>query len=119
MEVLIVALVLAITAWVLVPQFSQAANNGRLHALSAEMQALRAQIERYRVDHGGRYPDAANFVAQMTGRTGLDGTRRETKGEGPTFGPYLRQIPVNPLTGGNRVGAASDKGRASEPARWS
>ena len=118
MEVVIVGLVLGITAWVLVPQFSQAANNGRLHVLSGELHALRAQIERYRADHDGRYPSAEHFVAQMTGRTRADGSRCEPDDVGVSFGPYLHEIPINPFTGGNRVGVAQGDGTAGAQPDW-
>jgi len=118
MEVVIVGLVLAITAWVLVPQFSQAANNGRLHVLSSELHALRAQIACYRADHGGHYPGVEHFVAQMTGRTRADGSQCKPDDIGVSFGPYLHEIPINPFTGGNRVSGTQGDDATGEQADW-
>jgi hypothetical protein len=56
-----------------------------------------AQIELYKIQHNGSYPTLANFVAQMTAGTKVDGTA------GTDFGPYLLAIPPNPFSGENAV----------------
>jgi competence protein ComGC len=112
-EVLIVVVALSGLAWVVVPQFTQAAYDGRTGMLSIELQAMRAQVERYRADHDGRYPRASDFVSQMTRPTRADGTSYEGDSNGFWVGPYLREIPMNPYTRGCRV-----SGRMNDGADW-
>ncbi len=108
MEVALVAVVMGISAWVVVPSLSRADDESRLRLLAPEMRALRAQIERYRVDHGGTYPSAKHFRVQMTEPTRPDGSRADPVEKGPVLGPYFRQIPINPYTGGNLVLGTGD-----------
>ena len=103
MEVGVVVVVMGISAWVVVPSLSRADGRDGLRSLAPEMLTFRAQIERYRVEHGGKYPSAEHFRAQMTKPTRPDGSPADPAGEGPVLGPYLRQIPINPYTGGNQV----------------
>ena len=96
-EVLIVVIVLGILAAIVVPQFSTAADDANLSALTTNLQTIRAQIELYKIQHNGSYPALATFVAQMTAGTAVDGTA------GTDFGPYLMSIPPNPYSGVNTV----------------
>lgn len=91
-EVLIVVIVLGILAAIVVPQFSSAADDASLSALTTNLQTIRAQVELYRLQHGGSYPSLASFTAQMTEGTTVSGTA------GADFGPYLLSIPSNPFT---------------------
>ncbi len=102
-ELVIIALVLGILAMVMVPQFSRAGGEPRLSSLRISLQWVRGQIELYRVQHEGRYPDAENFVRQLTGRTRPDGTPCDSPAEDCRCGPYLQTVPVNPYTLGSRV----------------
>ena len=112
-EVLLVLVVLGTMAWVVVPQFSEAAHDAKAGTLHANLQVLRAQIERYRQDHEGRYPTAVRFETQMIEPTLIDGSLRVPGGGGGFVGPYLQEIPNNPYTGGNRV-----SGRIEENPDW-
>jgi competence protein ComGC len=118
MEVIIVMLVLAITAWVIVPQLSRAADGSQGGTPGDELLVLRAQIQRYRNDHKGRYPTAEDFVGQMTRPTHADGRSCDPNRHAGCLGPYLRDIPINPSTGSNRVTDAKS-GRLMRPtAGW-
>ena len=103
MELLLFALVLAITAAILVPKYSRADVDHRLLAMRSRVAAVRAQIQRYAEQHAGAWPNADAFTAQMTGRTDVSGSPLAGNSEGRQFGPYLQQIPANPYTGGNVV----------------
>jgi hypothetical protein len=67
-------------------------------ALRADLRTVRTQLAVYRFQHLERGPALANFVAAMTGGTDLSGR------PGTEFGPYLRAVPVNPFTNGDRIG---------------
>jgi type II secretory pathway pseudopilin PulG len=103
MELLLFALVLAITAAIVVPKYTHAHGDNRLLVLRSRAAAVRAQIQRYAEQHGGAWPKAETFAIQMTGRTDASGSPLAGDSQARTFGPYLQQIPINPYTGGNLV----------------
>ena len=103
MELLLFALVLAITAAIVVPKYTHADVDNRRAVLRSRAAAVRAQIQRYAEQHGGAWPGVETFAAQMTGRTDASGSPLTGDFVGRKFGPYLQQIPANPYTGGNVV----------------
>jgi general secretion pathway protein G len=129
-EVLIIAIVLAILAAVVAPQLTRGSADTRVATMKANLLDVRAQIRLYRSQHANRFPTLANFAAQMTrltdieGRTAtpsdqagtaaqpgtavpstkLDPTSSPTVITGRALGPYLPSIPPNPYTGGSNIG---------------
>ncbi len=103
-EVLIVVILLGILAAVVTPQFSRADTDPRFDALKGSLLDVRAQLRLYRTQHNDCCPSLEHFVEQMTKPTNRDGQTSEGKGEAFNLGPYLRAIPVNPYTQGNRIG---------------
>jgi general secretion pathway protein G len=101
-ELLIVVIILGILAAVVVPQFSDAGEDAKLSSLTTNLQTIRGQIELYKIQHGGNYPDFATFSDQMTAGTDVDGNA------GPDFGPYLQTIPNNPFNNLNDLAIALD-----------
>ncbi|MDB5297978.1 MAG: hypothetical protein JWO31_3961 [Phycisphaerales bacterium] len=109
-EVLIVVVILGILAGIVVPQFSNAATNARESTLREDLRYLRTQVTAFKYQHRDMFPGYANgdptatpdpdsFLAQMT--TFSDdacGTSAAPTGAN-RYGPYLAQIPGNPLTG--------------------
>lgn len=91
-ELLIVVVILGILAAVVIPQFSDASTDAKFSSLSTNLSTMRGQIELYKLQHAGVYPEYDNFVAQMTSKTNIDGTTTGT----PTLGPYLQRVPNNP-----------------------
>ena len=83
-EILIVVIILGILAAIVVPQFTEASTEAKVANLASNLQAVRAQLELYRLQHNGLYPTAANLVTHMTTKVG-------------DYGPYLQQFPVNPF----------------------
>ena len=95
-EVLIVVLILSILAALVMPQFSDAADQSRENALKMDLFRIRSQLEVYKQQHNGNYP--ADFAAEM-----LVTTDEQGNSPGP-FGPYFQQMPVNPVSGGSTIG---------------
>lgn len=93
-ELLIVVIILGILAAIVVPQFTDAATDARLSSLTTNIATIRGQLELYKLQHKGDYPEILKFTAQMTAGTKADGT------PGIEFGPYLQRIPDNPFTVG-------------------
>jgi general secretion pathway protein G len=97
-EVLIVAAILAVLAWIVIPQFSSAASDVRSGTMTTHLSAVRGALELYRIQHGGRYPAIRTFVDQLTEASRADGAVAAIGTEGYPLGPYLQEIPVNPAT---------------------
>jgi len=103
-EILIVVIILASLAALVVPQFGQASVDPELAALSATLQTVRTQLQYYMVQHDGSFPSFADWDKQMLGRSRPNRTL-STKG---SCGPYLLQIPVNPLDGSRTISPTQD-----------
>lgn len=59
-EILIVVVILGILAAIVVPQFTNAANDARGGNLTTQLQTLNNQIELFAARNNGNYPDLAN-----------------------------------------------------------
>lgn len=92
-EILIVVVILGILAAIVVPQFTNAADDANDASVRSQLQTLRSQIELYRAQNPTSNP------------VGADGT--------PVWnnmldGDYLTTAPLNPLTGSSTIaGSAS------------
>jgi len=97
-EILVVVIILGILAAIVIPQFSTASDEARESAVRSNLRSIRNQLQVYRVAHLNNYPDAAEFVRQMTTRTDADGAA------GGTLGPYLQKIPTNAFNDKSSIG---------------
>ena len=104
-EILIVVIILGILAAIVVPQFTEASGDAKISALSSDLQTVRSQVQLYRLQHGGDWPD--NLVTQMTTQTDVTGAA------GTDFGPYLTTFPTNPFTDSADVDLDGTKGDGS------
>ena len=101
-EILIVVVILGILAAVVVPQFAGASETARSSSLKGSLQVIRSQLELYESHHSA-YPTlvqlgaAWNVLTQKTDAAGDPGT---------AYGPYLRNMPVNPFERSSTVAAA-------------
>ncbi|MFG0327312.1 MAG: type II secretion system protein [Phycisphaerales bacterium JB037] len=86
-EILIVVVILGILAAIVVPQFTNAADDARTGNLDTQISTIEQQIELFRA-RTGAYPtfDATLWTTLVTGG-------------------YLKTAPVNPINGGSDVGA--------------
>ena len=91
-EILIVVVILGILAAVVIPQFTNAADDANNSSVRTQLQTLRSQIELYRAENG------ANPALATTGWTDM------------INGGYLPGPPKNPITGSSDFGAASGNG---------
>jgi prepilin-type N-terminal cleavage/methylation domain-containing protein len=98
-ELLIVVVILAILAAAVIPQFNDSTADAKSSTARINLGVLRKQIQLYKTQHDGRVPSAdLNELTKGTDVTGAAGT---------DFGPYILRIPENPLTGSNKVRAAT------------
>ena len=83
-EILIVVVILGILAAIVVPQFTNAANEARSGNISTQVSTIENQFELYAARNNGSYPDLT--------------TSGETFTDLVTDG-FFKEIPVNPFTG--------------------
>jgi prepilin-type N-terminal cleavage/methylation domain-containing protein len=127
-ELLIVVIILALLAAVVVPQFGESTQDAKLAALDANLKTMRDAIDLYTLHHqhfpgavksngtcavgtnlDTATPGAAAFVAHLTHFTTKSGVAcsqgNASSGSDIKYGPYLREIPTNTITGENLVTA--------------
>lgn len=96
---LIMVLLMAIVTAVAMPLMSAADDQARTTALTQNLRIFRAQIERYKLDHGGQVPlFYQGTLLQLTEPTDAKGIPGPA-GDAHPFGPYLPNgLPANPYT---------------------
>ena len=120
-ELLIVAIILAILAAIVVPQFASTTTDAQEAALRSNLSAIRGAVALYRQQHGalpgattavpagvcsgtagtGAASTQAAFESQLTLYTNAAGEACSTPEAGAyPFGPYIEgdSLPVNPVT---------------------
>jgi general secretion pathway protein G len=102
-EVLIVVVIMAVLAATIIPQFSDSTKDAKISTATFNLSTLRSQIEMYKTQHDGKAPSAS--LAELTGKTDATGAMT---GSGPfPYGPYLREIPTNPLNNKSTIEAVT------------
>jgi general secretion pathway protein G len=94
-EILIVVVILGILAAIVIPQFTGASTEAKESSLMSDLQAVRGQIELYKIQHNDNLPgtdSSGDFITAMTTATDQDGVA------GGQFGPYMQKIPPNPFS---------------------
>jgi prepilin-type N-terminal cleavage/methylation domain-containing protein len=91
-EILIVVVILGILAAIVIPRFANASKDAKRAALSSQLNQIRAQIQLFTIEHGDQRPPnlAGNNWTDLINQSVYNGTNR---------GPYLPNVPVNPLNG--------------------
>jgi len=91
-EIIIIAVVLGLFAMKVVPQVAEANPESRVCDLIDGLEQMRAQLDLYRAQHNGCFPDSSFevFESAMTTKVGR-------------YGPYVSKIPVNPFNNLNTV----------------
>ena len=104
-EILIVVVILGILAAIVIPQFTGASTEAKESALVSDLQAIRSQIELYKIQHNDELPGVQlagaactgdDFATAMTSKTNQDGEVGDTSTH--RFGPYMQKIPTNPFS---------------------
>jgi general secretion pathway protein G len=111
-EILVVVLILGVLAAIVLPRFSNASAVARASMLADDLRIMRTQLVVYKCQHrdvAAGYPNGdptavpteAALVAHMTMASKADGSTAAPNTPGYRFGPYLREIPPNPVNGKN------------------
>jgi general secretion pathway protein G len=110
-EILIVVIILGILAAIVIPQFTNASNNARTSSVQSTLQSIRSQIELYKIQHNDTPPALTDGVVNwgyLTGWTNTTGTTTASANStNYPFGPYLQQVPTNPILGLTGISSAA------------
>jgi prepilin-type N-terminal cleavage/methylation domain-containing protein len=110
-EILIVVVILGIIAAIVIPRFSNASATARASMLGDDLRVIRMQVEIFKAQHLGvapgypgcdlrQGPTEQGFIDYMTGVSDSGGKMNPT---GQKFGPYLREVPTNPVNGKSSI----------------
>ena len=121
-EILIVVIILGILAVIVIPQFSSANENARASMLMDDLRVMRMQLEIFKAQHNSVPPGHPNcdttqaptetaLVDQFTRSSDASGNTAPINTPGYPYGPYMREIPANPLNGKSSIRVLS----AAEP----
>jgi general secretion pathway protein G len=103
-ELLIVAIILALLAVTIIPHLTATPDGAKMNDLKLGLTTLRSQLEMYREQHLGVSPpatDNASFLAQMSSKTNQDTTLNPAHG---LCGPYIdEELPTNPFNDGSTI----------------
>jgi len=119
-EILIVVVILGILAAIIIPNFTNATTLTKENTLHDELRFMRTQIEIYSAQHtdtapgyptGGPSqgaPTNDDFVNQMTNYTDNTGATSPTQTNAFEYGPYLSEMPANPINNLNTIMMVAD-----------
>jgi len=103
-ELVIVIVIIGVIAAIAVPRISRGAKGAADAAMIANLATMRAGLELYAAEHGGAYPGATTFEAQMTTYSDDSGGTDATKDTTHIYGPYLKAVPGLPVAGTGTTG---------------
>lgn len=115
-EILIVVIILGILASIIIPKFSTATVETRENMTRENLRIMRTQIATYRAQHwdispgydAAGNPDEQAFIDQMTMFTDEDGNTNAIASAVFRYGPYLSEIPENPLNAKASINMIAD-----------
>jgi prepilin-type N-terminal cleavage/methylation domain-containing protein len=113
-EILIVVIILGILAGIVIPNITSVTTISRETNLKENLSKIRAHIQVYRNQHAD-FPSGDDFGAQMTKRTNFTGGTSDTRTDVYRFGPYLEQMPPNPITSTVAVRKSTNPAEAFPP----
>lgn len=119
-ELLIVVVILALLAAIVLPRFSNASQSARASMLADDLRIFRTQLTIFKGQHCGisagypglnpsATPTEAAFIDHMTKQT-TDAGAVAPAPNSPNYpyGPYLREVPTNPVNGKSNVLMVAD-----------
>ncbi len=98
-ELVIVVVIIGVIAAIAVPRISRGARGAGESALRGDLAVLRQAIDLYAAEHGGTFPVAATFEAQITTYTDDIGGTAAAPDATHIYGPYVRALPPLPVAG--------------------
>ena len=116
-EVIIVVAILGIIAALAMPKFKSNTREAKEAAARDNLRILRQAVKLYAAQHSDvppgylnnnmtAEPKSAYAVSQLTQKTNILGQYADQNADDCIYGPYLPEIPVNPLTGTSEMWSA-------------
>ncbi len=96
-EILIVVVILGILAAIVVPQFTNAANESRVGNVATQVSTIESQLELFAARNNGAYPDLA-----------ADGWGDADTADTMVGDGYFKEVPTNPFTNSSEINAWPD-----------
>ncbi len=118
-EILIVVVILGILAAIVIPQFSNATQSARTSMLGDELRLMQMQIMIFKAQHNsvspgypdgdvGQPPTEAAFTVHITQASKPTCETAAPGTSGYLYGPYMTQMPENPINGRRSVQVLAD-----------
>jgi prepilin-type N-terminal cleavage/methylation domain-containing protein len=106
-EILIVVIILAILAAIVGANFANIPSTVKETNLKENLSKVRAHIEVYRNQHAD-VPDGDLLADQLTRASNFEGECSDVRGGEYIYGPYIEQMPANPMTGDRTIRSTDD-----------
>jgi len=106
-EILIVVIILGILAAVVVVNFADIPGTVKETNLKENLSKIRAHIQVYRNQHAD-LPNGDRLAEQLTKPTNFAGDVTDVRGGEYIYGPYIEQMPTNPMTGLGTIRTTDD-----------
>ena len=113
-EILIVVLLLGILAAIVIPNITSLPRIARESNLKENISKIRAHIQVYRNQHSS-FPTAADLGDQLTRFTNFVGDTADARSTEYRYGPYIEQMPANPISRLATIRAAGAPDEALPP----
>jgi prepilin-type N-terminal cleavage/methylation domain-containing protein len=113
-ELIVVSLMLAVVGSIAIPRISRGSQGACDPGVMQSLAVLRSALDLYQVDHGGKYPSAANVGDALLQYTDSQGNVSPVREGKYTFGPYLRHLPylnIGGARGSNGIDVAANAER--------
>ena len=99
-ELLVVIVVLAVLAAIVLPKFMNSSKRSKESALRSDLKLLRNAVDLFRTDTGLYPKTMADLAATAKPDKGLNADATEsTINAADWHGPYLQEVPDDPITG--------------------
>jgi len=113
-EVLIVVVILGIIAAIVVPRMSDFTVVANETNLKENLSKIRVHLQVYRNEHAA-FPDPTHLADQLTKFTDFQGNTSGSRTTQFRYGPYLEQMPPNPISKLATVRVAASPAEAAPP----
>jgi general secretion pathway protein G len=119
LELLIVVIILAVLAAIVLPRFSTVTANARAVMLMDDLRIMRSQMMVFKAQHNGvapgypgcntdSTPDSNSLASHITLVSTAKGQTAPVGTPGYEYGPYMREMPENPVNGKKNVLVIAD-----------
>jgi prepilin-type N-terminal cleavage/methylation domain-containing protein len=113
-EILIVVVLLGILAAIVIPHMSDYIAIANETNLRENLSKIRANLQVYRNEHAA-FPDPAQLANQLTSYTDFQGNVSNIRNMQFRYGPYIEQMPPNPISKQASIRVAAAPGDAAPP----